>query len=126
MKIIKNKKILSFFFFFLFSCSINSGFNIYDMNGNTINLNNRRSYDNKSIKLFFSREEIKTDFIEINVIASNHHYYGDFFFDEIFMNSLNKKVSLLDADALIFEKDSSRYLFYKEGFIYFTAIKFKE
>jgi len=49
-----------------------------------------------------------------------------FFFDEIFMNSLNKKVSLLNVDALIFEKDSLRFSFYKEGFIYFTAIKFKD
>ena len=122
----KRIEIYLIYCFFLVSCSTNSGFQIYSIDGDTVNLNNRKKYYNENVQLFFSRDEIKADYTEINVIASNHHYYGDFFFDEIFMNSLNKKVSLLDVDALIFEKDSLRFSFFKEGYIYFTAIKFKD
>ena len=126
MKIIKNKLFFHLSILFFFACSMNSGFQVYNMDGNKISLNNKRKYNSHAVKLFFDRAEIEANFKEVNVIASNHHYYGDFFYDDIFMSSLNKKVSLLDVDALIFEKDSSSFLFYKEGFIYFTAIKFKE
>ena len=95
------------------------------MNGKEIKINNKRSLNSNNISLYFDRDEIKKSFEEVNIIASNQHYYGDFYFDDVFMNSLNKKVSLLDADALIFEKDLSRYSFYNENYIYFTAIKFK-
>jgi len=122
----KQIKIYLIYSFFLVSCSTNSGFQFYSVDGDKINLSNRKQYYNDNVQLFFSRDEIEKEYTEVNVIASNHHYYGDFFFDEIFMNSLNKKVSLLNVDALIFEKDSLRFSFYKEGFIYFTAIKFKD
>ena len=122
----KQIKIYLIYSFFLLSCSANSGFQFYSIDGDKINLSNRKQYYNDNIQLFFSRDEIMKEYTEVNVIASNHHYYGDFFFDEIFMNSLNKKVSLLDVDALIFEKDSLRFSFFKEGYIYFTAIKFKD
>jgi len=128
MKIFDKKLILIFFLFLLFSCSINTGFYIYDINGKELNLSNIRnvSYRDNPVTLFFNREEITENFIEVNIISSNHHYYGNFYFDEVFMNSLNKRVSLLDVDALIFEKDLSKYSFYNKDYVYFTAIRFSE
>ena len=121
--------IIPLLFFLFFSCSSNGGFYIYDLNGKEINLNhnsNRRNYNfNKNSTLYFDRSEIKDDYIEVNVIASKHYFYGNFYFDKSFMNSLNKRVSLLDVDALIFEEDFSMYKKYKKEFIYFTAIQYK-
>jgi len=121
---------ISLLFFLFFSCSSNSGFYIYDLNGNEINLNhnsNRQNYNfNENTTLYFDRSEIKNNYIEVNVIASKHYYYGSFYFDKSFMKSLNKKVSLLDIDALIFEEDFSAYQNYNKDFIYFTAIRYKK
>ena len=118
---------IHFLFFLLLSCSSNGGFYIYDLNGKEINYNsNRRNYNfNENITLYFDRSEIKKDYIEVNVIGSKHHYYGNFYFDKSFMNSLNKMVSLLDVDALIFEADFSMHENYNKEFIYFTAIQYK-
>jgi len=118
---------IHFLFFLFFSCSSNSGFYIYDLNGKEINYSsNRRNYNfNENVSLYFDRSEIKKDYIEVNVIASKHHYYGNFYFDKSFMTSLNKRVSLLDVDALIFEEDFSMYKNYNKEFIYFTAIQYK-
>ena len=83
-KILKTLSLL----LFLFSCSSNAGFYIYDLNGEEINLNhssNRRTYKfNDNIVLFFDRNDIKKEYIEVNVIASKHYYYGDFYFDQSF------------------------------------------
>ena len=116
-----------FLFFVLISCSTNAGFYIYDLNGEEISYSsNRRSYNfNENITLYFDRSEIKQDYIEVNVLGSRHHYYGNFYFDKSFMSSLNKRVSLLDVDALIFEEDFSMYKNYNKEFIYFTAIRYK-
>ena len=124
MNSIKKKYFILLFYFFS-SCSINSGFYFYNMDGKELSFKNNEKYNNKTVRLYFDRNEIEKDFVEINVIASNYHFYGDFYFDENFMSTLNKRVSLLDADALIFEKDLSRYSFYKKDYIYFTAIKFR-
>ena len=122
--------ITPFLFILFFSCSSNGGFYIYDLNGKEINLNhnsNRLSYNsNENTMLYFDRSKIKEEYIEVNVIASNHYYYGNFYFDKSFMNSLNKRVSLLEIDALIFEEDFSTYPNYNKEFIYFTAIRYKK
>ena len=118
---------IHFLFFLFLSCSSNGGFYIYDLNGKEINYSsNRRNYNfNENITLYFDRSEIKKDYIEVNVIGSKHHYYGNFYFDKSFMNSLNKRFSLLDVDALIFEADFSMHENYNKEFIYFTAIQYK-
>ena len=125
MKIFNNI-VLVFFLFFLSSCAINSGFVLYSMDGKEIRTNNNRQYNDSAIKLFFHRDEIEKEFVEVNIVGSNHHYYGDFYFDETFMNSLNKRVSLLSVDALIFEEDLSRNSFYNDQYIYFTTIRYTE
>ena len=114
-----------FLVFFLMSCSMNSGFYIYDLSGKQLKINKLRYSNYNSVKLYFDRKDIDAPYEEINIIESSHHYYGDFYFDKVFMNSLNKKVSLLDVDALIFETDLSKYSFYKKDNLYFTAIKFQ-
>ena len=110
---------------FFMSCSINSGFHVYDLDGNKVNFSKSRYSNFNIIKLYFDRESIEVPYKEVKIIESDRHFYGDFYFDKVFMNTLNKKVSLLDVDALIFEKDLSNYSFYKKDNLYFTAIKFK-
>ena len=78
----KQIKIYLIYSFFLLSCSANSGFQFYSIDGNKINLSNRKQYYNDNVQLFFDRDEIAKEYTAVNVIASNHHYYGDFFFDE--------------------------------------------
>ena len=114
-----------FLMIFFVSCSMNSGFYIYDLNGEQLKINRLRYSNYKSVKLYFDRQNIDAPYEEINIIESKHHYYGEFYFDKVFMSTLNKKVSLLDVDALIFETDLSKYSFYKKDNLYFTAIKFK-
>ena len=113
-------------YFLFFSCSSNGGFYIYDLNGKEISINHRSNRYNDNVTLYFDRSEIKEDYIEVNVVASKHYYYGNFYFDKSFMTSLNKRVSLLDVDALIFEQDFSMYQNYNKEFIYFTAIRYKK
>ena len=120
------QKIYVFLILFFASCSMNSGFRIYDFNGKELKLSRTRYNNQNSVKLYFNRENIDLPFEEVKIIESNHHYYGDFYFDKVFMNTLNKKVSLLDVDALIFETDLSKYSFYKKDNLYFIAIKFKD
>ena len=123
---IRIKQIFYFFLVICFvSCSMNSGFSFYDLSGKKLSLNKMRYINNDPVKLYFDRKNINRPYREVNIVESNHHYYGDFYFDKVFMNTLNKKVSLLDVDALIFEADLSEYSFYKKDNLYFTAIKFK-
>ena len=113
------------FLVFFMSCSFNSGFHIYDLDGTKVNFSKKRYSNYNAVKLYFDRESIEVPYKEVKIFESERHYYGDFYFDKVFMNTLNKKVSLLDVDALIFEKDLSNYSFYKKDNLYFTAIKFK-
>ena len=62
---------------------------------------------------------------EINIIATNNFYYGQFFFDDIFMDILKSKAGSLNADAIIFEKNKKDYPNYNEDYLFFTAIRFK-
>ena len=88
--------------------------------------NQHRFIASENIKLYFNRSDINRDYEEVSIIASNNHYYGDFFFDNVYMNLLNKQAALILADALIYEKDFSKFPGYDSSFLYFTAIKYKD
>ena len=80
---------------------------------------------NSGVRVYFSTSDIEYDYEEINIIATNNFYYGQFFFDDIFMDILKSKAGSLNADAIIFEKNKKDYPNYNEDYLFFTAIRFK-
>lgn len=119
-----NKLIILLFLFLLFGCS-NKHFIIYKMNGQ-IEQDRSSSWSSSSgVELYFSKEDINYDYEEVNLIATNNFYYGQFFFDDIFMDILKDKAKSINADALIYEKDRNDYPYYNEKYLYFTAIRYK-
>ena len=79
-----------------------------------------------SFDFYKSRSDIKQDFIEIAVISTDMYFYGNFFYDQVFMGRLKEKVFSLNANAIIYEKDKKDFENYNENFIYFTVIRLIE
>ena len=95
------------------------------MNGE-IEENRVSSWRSKSgIELYFDKQDIKYDYEEINIIATNNFYYGQFFFDDVFMDILETQAISINADALIYEKNKKNYPNYDDEYLYFTAIRYK-
>tara|TARA_Y100000588_G_scaffold248819_1_gene263321 strand:+ start:44 stop:427 length:384 start_codon:yes stop_codon:yes gene_type:complete len=74
-------------------------------------------------KLYFNESEIKSDYINVAVIATDMYYYGNFFFDDIFMSMLEKKVFSLKGNAVIYNKDKIDFDEYNEDYLYFQVIQ---
>ena len=74
-------------------------------------------------KLYFNESEIKNDYINVAVIATDMYYYGNFFFDDIFMSMLEKKVFSLQGNAVIYNKDKIDFDEYNEDYLYFQVIQ---
>ena len=74
-------------------------------------------------KLYFNESEIKSDYINVAVIATDMYYYGNFFFDDIFMSMLEKKVFSLRGNAVIYNKDKIDFDEYNEDYLYFQVIQ---
>ena len=111
---------------FYFGCS-NNHFIIYSTDGQILDDMSRNSeYINFRFNLYFNRTDIKEEFEELYIISTDNFYYGQFFFDDIFMNILKKKTKDLNADALIYEKKRKDFPFYNDEFLYFTVIRFKD
>ena len=119
-----NKSILLFLILFLLSCS-NNHFIIYTMNGKIEQERSSAWSSNSGVMVYFSKEDIKHDYEEINIIATNNFYYGQFFFDDIFMNILKDKAASINADAIVFEKNRIDYPNYNKDYLFFTAIRYK-
>lgn len=79
-----------------------------------------------SFDFYKSRLDIKQDFIEVAVISTDMHFYGNFFYDQVFMGRLREKVYSLNANAIVYEKDKKDFENYNENFIYFTVIRLIE
>ena len=77
-------------------------------------------------KLYFNESEIKNDYINVAVIATDMYYYGNFFFDDIFMSMLEKKVFSLRGNAVIYNKDKIDFNEYNENYLYFQVIQVLE
>ena len=88
--------------------------------------NQNRKHSTSDITLYFDRKDIIDNYKEINVIATNNFFYGQFFFDEVFMDILKRKAQSIRADALIFERDRKDYTNYNDDYLYFTAIQYKD
>ncbi len=100
-------------------------FIIYKMNGEKVESHrNNKRFSNSEIKLYFDRSEITNNYKEINIIATNNFFYGQFFFDEVFMDILKRKVQSMKSDAIIYERDRVDYPNYNEEYLYFTVIKY--
>ena len=110
---------------FLFSC-VDKHFIAYSIEGKKIKYD--EIYDNSGtisdFRLFFSKEEVDTEYNEMHYIATDYYYYGQFFFDKNFMSMLKSKTVHMGADALIYEKDRTDFPDYDKNFLYFTAIKY--
>ena len=114
------------FIIFFFSCA-DKNFIVFSIDGEKLNDD---IYDTGNISinkfdLFFSKNDINRDYIEVNIIATNYFHYGQFFFDKNFMKMLESRTINSGADALIYEKNRKDFPDYDESFLYFTAIKYK-
>ena len=95
------------------------------MNGEKVESHrNNKRFNNSEINLYFDRSEITNNYKEINIIATNNFFYGQFFFDEVFMDILKRKVQSMKSDAIIYERDRVDYPNYNEEYLYFTVIKY--
>ena len=111
-------------FLFFFGCS-NNHFVIYSIDGHVLDELSSKSYSSSNFFLYFNKDDINKDFEEIYIISTDNFYYGQFFFDDIFMDILKNKAGSLNADAIIFEKNKKDYPNYNEDYLFFTAIRFK-
>ena len=111
-------------FLFYFGCS-NNHFVIYSMEGHTLDDLSSKKYSNSNFFLYFNKDDIDQDFEEIYIMSTDNFYYGQFFFDDIFMDILKNKTNELGADALLYEKNRKDYPSFDENLLFFTAIRFK-
>ena len=102
-----------------YSCSNKEQFLVYPAD-QVLDENN--FYD-IGFKLYFNESEIKNDYINVAVIATDMYYYGNFFFDDIFMSMLEKKVFSLRGNAVIYNKDKIDFDEYNEDYLYFQVIQ---
>ena len=114
-------------FFLLINSCVNKHFKVYSLteDDNTHEKNYIFSNSSNDFKVIFDRASINKEFVEINIIATDYYYYGQFFFDENFMAMLKSKTMDIGADALLYEKERNDFLNYNENFLYFTAIKYE-
>ena len=122
---IKKRIFIIFLLILLFNNCSRDHFIIYRMNGDEVVKHNRnRIYRNNSVTLYFDRKNIINNYKELNIIATNNFFYGQFFFDEVFMDILKRKAQTIRADALIYERDRIDYPNYNKDYLYFTAIQY--
>jgi len=121
----KNLFILLLFHLLIFSC-VDKHFKIYNLSGERLSYieSSLSTYSKNEFKLYFDRKNINDDFEEVNLIATDYYYYGQFFFDDNFMDMIKIKTLDIGADALIYEKERKDFPNYDKNFLYFTAIKF--
>ena len=74
------KKIFFYFLIIIFTSCANKNFIIYQMNGDLDYAKGRNRSSNSNIELYFDKSDIKLDYMESNIIATNNFYYGQFFF----------------------------------------------
>ena len=113
----------------IISCSSGS-FILYDLDGNKLDnkyKNRNHTYkDHNDIKLYFDSDSIEKKYSDLVIISTNNYYYGEFFFDDVFINILRKTAESIGADALIYNKDFKGFSNNSESYIYFTAIIYNE
>ena len=77
---------------FFLSC-IDKHFIIYSITGDELKYDEayKSSNSNTDFNLYFNKDEIEHEYLEINTIATNYFYYGNFFFDKNFMTKLKNR-----------------------------------
>jgi len=120
-----NKRIILFYLILvLYSCTYTNQFIVYPKNMNNDESNYEHLTDN--FTLYFDNNNIQSEYVEIAIIATNTYYYGQFFFDKLFMNLLEKKVYSLNGNAVLYEKGRNDYENYDSNYLYFTVLYIKE
>ena len=112
-------------FFFIFLILIGCGPKFFNIQ----TLSNKENSDLLNVynfNFYISRKDIDKEFIEIAILSTDMSHYGNFFYDDVFMNRLKNQVFELNADAVLYEKNKKDYKDYNEKFIYFTVIRFIE
>ena len=103
------------------SCSHNDQFIIYE------NSNFKKGYiQDSSFELYFDEKLINHEFEEVAILATDTYYYGNFFFDTLFMNALKKKVISLGGNGAIYDKNKIDYPDYNQKYLYFRVINVKK
>ena len=102
-----------------YSCSNKEQYLVYP----TAQVLDEDNFYDIGFKLYFNESEIKSDYINVAVIATDMYYYGNFFFDDIFMSMLEKKVFSLQGNAVIYNKDKIDFDEYNEDYLYFQVIQ---
>ncbi len=102
-----------------YSCSNKEQYLVYP----TDHVLDEDNFHDIGFKLYFNESEIKSDYINVAVIATDMYYYGNFFFDDIFMSMLEKKVFSLKGNAVIYNKDKIDFDEYNEDYLYFQVIQ---
>ena len=116
------KKIFLLIFCLFYSCTYTDQFIIYPSS----NIEEKDYFIAANFQLFFNEEDIHNDYIEIAIIATDMYYYGNFFFDDIFMSLLEKKVYSMNGNAVIYNKNKIDYEDYNKNYLYFKVIKILE
>ena len=105
-----------------YSCSQSDQFIVYPIEDVLVD----SGYSHKKFRLYFNDNEIENEYIKIAVIGTDMYYYGQFFFDEIFMKILEKKVYALNGNAVIYNKNKVNYKEYDNSYLYFEVIQVLE
>jgi hypothetical protein len=79
-----------------------------------------------NFNFYKSKSDIENNYIEIAILSTEMHYYGNFFYDELFMERLKNEVVSLNGNAVLYEKNKKDYKDYNKNFIYFTVIRLIE
>ena len=111
---------------FFIGCS-SEHFIIYSMDGKKYDKkasNHFNAGSSYNFKIFFDRNKIDVEYDEVAIFSTDNFYYGQFFFDEVFMKILKTKVNEINADAIIYDKDRTDFPDYNEKFLYFTVIRY--
>jgi len=108
----------------IYSCTYTNQFIVYPKNINY----DKNNYEHltENFKLYFDSSNIHSEYVEIAIIATNTYYYGQFFFDKLFMSLLEKKVYSLNGNAVLYEKGRNDYENYDSNYLYFTVLYIKE
>ena len=120
-------KIDKYFFiliiFVIVSCSSKDQYIIYP-NKNYQNTNSLENF--YEIELYFDDKSVKEEFEEVAIVATDMYYYGNFFFDTVFMKMLEKKVNSIGGNGIIYEKNKKDFPNYDKEYLYFRVINIKK
>ena len=110
------------FFLILIICCTTKFFNVIPV----VDFKNLKPTAFYSYNFYKSRDDIDEKFIEIAILSTDMNHYGNFFYDNVFMDRLKDEVTSLNANAVLYEKNKKDFTNYNEKLLYFTSIRLIE